>query len=92
MPQKKQDAEEKKARKNLLNATYCITCGATFKKPKSITKGSIFVEFFLWCCFILPGLIYSIWRLTSRYPACPECKSPAIVPANSPIARKALGL
>lgn len=37
---------------------------------------------------IIPALIYSIWRLSSKYKACPECKHPSMIPANSPKGRK----
>jgi hypothetical protein len=61
----------------------CSSCG-TVCYPVKITKGSILIELFLWLCFLFPGLIYSIWRLTSRYNACPCCKSSEIIPLNSP--------
>jgi hypothetical protein len=38
-----------------------------------ITKGSFAIELILWFFLILPGLIYSIWRLSSRRWACPQC-------------------
>lgn len=64
---------------------HCMTCG-TSGLPKVITKGSIFIEIFLWLCLIVPGLIYSIWRLSSRHKACPSCGSPTLVPVASPAA------
>jgi hypothetical protein len=68
---------------------YCTTCG-TFAKPKRIMKGSILTEFVLWCLFLLPGLIYSIWRHTTVTNAgCPACGSSPMVPATSPIALRA---
>ena len=42
-------------------------------KAKKITKGSIGVEILLWLFFIIPGLIYSVWRVSSRYDGCPKC-------------------
>jgi hypothetical protein len=68
---------------------FCTTCGAV-AKPISVTKGSIVIELFLWCCFLLPGLLYSLWRLSSRHTACRVCKGTALVPLDSPVARKAL--
>ena len=50
----------------------CTNCG--YKgKPKLYTKGSIIIEIFLWLLFLLPGLIYSIWRHASRFKGCPKC-------------------
>lgn len=65
----------------------CTACG-TIGYPKKVTKGSFAIELVLWLAFILPGLIYSLWRLTTRYKACPQCRSPYIVPLNSPRGRK----
>jgi hypothetical protein len=60
----------------------CLNCG-TIGKPKSITKGSICIEIILWLLFIIPGLIYSIWRLTTRTKGCPLC-SGKMIPLDSP--------
>ena len=67
----------------------CKTCG-NVGKPKMVTKGSILIEIVLWLCFILPGLIYSIWRFTSKYEACKKCNSTDLVPKDSPIGKKLL--
>lgn len=40
---------------------------------KTYTPGSVFMELFLWLLLLVPGLIYSIWRLTARYFGCPLC-------------------
>ena len=61
----------------------CNECGYVGKSI-SATKGSFLVEVFLWLLFIIPGLIYSMWRLTTRHRACRVCKSPHIIPENSP--------
>jgi hypothetical protein len=67
----------------------CTTCG--FKgKPKRMTKGSFLMEVLLWICFLLPGLIYSIWRLASKYEGCPKCLGAAMIPLDSPMAAKLL--
>jgi hypothetical protein len=67
----------------------CTSCG--YKgKPKKLTKGSILVEIALWFLLIVPGVIYSVWRLASRYEACPQCKSQTMIPLDSPIGKKLL--
>jgi len=64
----------------------CTNCG--FRgKPVRATAGSFIVEVVLWLCFILPGLIYSVWRLTTRKQVCPKCKQPTMIPADSPRGR-----
>lgn len=70
--------------------SVCNACGYV-GYPKKVTKGSILIEFVLWLCLIIPGLIYSIWRMTSRYTACPNCKTPnSMIPTDSPIGKKLL--
>jgi len=64
---------------------HCMTCGME-AEPKTVTKGSLAIEILLWLCFLVPGLIYSIWRLTSRHQACPSCNGTTLVPIDSPAA------
>lgn len=65
---------------------YCMTCGSD-TLPKTTTKGSMGIEIVLWLCFLLPGLIYSIWRLSSRHDACAACGSATLVPIGTPTAQ-----
>lgn len=65
----------------------CTSCGSTVS-PKSHTKGSIWIEIVLWLAFIIPGLIYSIWRLSSKQDVCPVCKKPTLIPLSSPAGQK----
>ncbi len=67
----------------------CSTCG-TIGDPVKVTRGSFWIEVVLWLFFILPGLIYSIWRLTSRYKACPQCRNSTMIPFSSPVTQKML--
>lgn len=61
----------------------CENCGV-IERPRTITRGSIGVEILLWLCFILPGLVYSLWRLSNReHDRCPNCLG-HMVPATSP--------
>jgi hypothetical protein len=61
----------------------CPHCG-TRGSPKQATKGSLGIEIVLWLCLIVPGLIYSIWRLASRYPACPACGQTGMISVYTP--------
>jgi len=65
----------------------CTTCGH-IGASRSTTRGSIFIEIVLWLCFLVPGLIYSIWRITTRTPACESCKSFTVVPLTSPVGKR----
>lgn len=70
---------------------YCPACGTT-SEGQTHTRGSILIEIILWLCFLVPGIIYSIWRLTTRQKVCPACKNPGVIPINSPRARRELGI
>jgi predicted RNA-binding Zn-ribbon protein involved in translation (DUF1610 family) len=61
----------------------CPNCG-TQGEPKSITQGNILIELVLWLCFIIPGVIYSIWRLSSRKEACPACGQTGMIGITTP--------
>lgn len=73
-------------RKNMTDIV-CTACGYV-GKAHSKTPGSTGVELILWICLIVPGLIYSVWRLCGRYPACPVCTNAHIIPRNSPLGMK----
>lgn len=72
-----------------MSKVVCTSCGYV-GNPKSITKGSLLIEMVLWLCFLVPGLIYSIWRLTSRHYGCPSCGQTALIPVDSPMGKKFL--
>tara|TARA_R110001599_G_scaffold86669_2_gene232243 strand:+ start:334 stop:783 length:450 start_codon:yes stop_codon:yes gene_type:complete len=62
---------------------YCVACG-TRSDGKQKARGSTLVELVLWLTFLLPGLIYSVWRLSNKYRACPACGSAELIPIDSP--------
>ena len=68
-------------------AMVCPSCG-TRGEPKTITRGSTLIELILWLCLIVPGLIYSIWRLTTRQKGCPACGAAGMIPVTSPMGKK----
>ncbi|MDI6844923.1 MAG: hypothetical protein QME28_02175 [Candidatus Saccharicenans sp.] len=68
----------------------CTNCGFV-GRPKKYTRGSLVREIILWLLAVVPGIFYSVWRISTRYEGCPECGAPLMIPENSPIARKILG-
>jgi hypothetical protein len=72
-----------------MSEMVCSKCG-TLGDPRRHTKGSILIEIVLWLAFIIPGLIYSLWRLTTRANVCRACGSAELVPATSPVGKKLL--
>jgi hypothetical protein len=61
----------------------CTRCHAV-GLPRNEVRGSFGIEVLLWICFIIPGVLYSFWRLSSKRPVCQTCGSDALVPVNSP--------
>jgi predicted nucleic-acid-binding Zn-ribbon protein len=70
------------------NSKYCPNCG-NVDIPKNAVKGSTGVEILLWIFFIIPGLIYSMWRSSTRHAECSQCGYENIVPLTSPVAIRA---
>lgn len=64
----------------------CGKCG-TVAEPKRFTPGSILIEIVLWLCFLVPGLIYSLWRLSKRRDVCPSCGADELLQLDSPRGR-----
>ena len=67
----------------------CLDCGSRARSVQ-VTQGSTTIELILWVCLIVPGLIYSVWRLTTRKWACPVCGGHHLVPPDSPVGRRTL--
>lgn len=67
----------------------CTVCG-TVGTTKRNMKGSILTELLLWCFFLLPGLIYSIWRHSTVAQVCRNCGNSAVIPLGSPVAQQIL--
>lgn len=70
-------------------ALICTACGAR-AGTRSATRGSILIEILLWLALLIPGLIYSLWRLTTRRQVCRACGSPDLIPIASPRGRQLL--
>ncbi|RFC35604.1 MAG: hypothetical protein DID92_2727743986 [Candidatus Nitrotoga sp. SPKER] len=70
-----------------MSQSLCTSCGY-IGETKIATKGSTDTEIILWFCFLIPGLIYSIWRFRSRYEECPMCDQATIIRADSPQAQQ----
>lgn len=66
----------------------CTTCGAQTDEPRSKTKGSFVIEVVLWLAFVIPGLLYSLWRQSTRQKVCPACGNATLILANTPDGRK----
>jgi len=59
-------------------------------KPNKGVRGYFVIEILLYILMILPGILYTLWRITGgREKTCPTCGGHAFVPIDSP-AGKAL--
>jgi hypothetical protein len=65
----------------------CRSCG-TVNNGRLVTRGSFVIEIILWICFLLPGLVYSIWRYNTQFTACNACGGKEMIPVDSPIGRQ----
>jgi len=52
--------------------------------PKSFVRGSFLIEVVLWLAACLPGLIYTLWRLSTRGQCCGQCGALELIPVGSP--------
>jgi DNA-directed RNA polymerase subunit M/transcription elongation factor TFIIS len=81
------EVKKEKAKQVLLKAmkysSICSSCGE-LDSSKTVTHGSIFIEILLWLCFIIPGLIYSLWRHTTKHKACSSCGGNELLKLTSP--------
>lgn len=56
----------------------CPNCG--YEGPsKLLVKGSGGVELVLWLFLIVPGLVYSAWRMSNKVKICPDCLNEKVV-------------
>lgn len=66
----------------------CRHCG-TAQRGQSALPGSGWIELVLWLCWVVPGLIYSIWRRGGK-PACTSCGSRDLVDESTPVGKQLL--
>jgi hypothetical protein len=62
------------------NEMYCTSCNNQTTEPK--IRGLGWIEVILWLCYIIPGLIYSIWRRSGEPSVCPVCNKETLIPAS----------
>lgn len=79
----------KMTKQYVMTRYICDNCGHV-GSPFYERKGNPAIEVLLWLFFLIPGLIYSVWRSSSRYPVCPKCQSPHMIPGDAPKGKKML--
>lgn len=64
----------------------CKACGTLNTEGEGL-PGSGWIELVLYVCYIVPGIIYSIWRRTKKNAACVACSSRDLVQIGTPIGK-----
>lgn len=65
----------------------CKQCGTAYR-GEHVLPGSGWIEFILYFAYVFPGIIYSIWRRSTRRPTCAACGSRDMVGVQTPIGQK----
>ncbi|MCX2863732.1 hypothetical protein OOZ63_18035 [Paucibacter sp. PLA-PC-4] len=67
----------------------CKQCGTLHDGSHNL-PGNGWIEFVLWLAWLVPGLIYSIWRRSKKKPACRSCGNRELIAVESPVGSKLL--
>lgn len=60
---------------------YCTNCQT--RPSHAVLKGNGWIEFVLYLFYILPGVVYSIWRRSGPQNGCPTCGKATLIPAEA---------
>lgn len=72
--------------KLILPTRICANCGTASAVPDM--PGNGWIEAVLWLCYMIPGLIYSIWRRSKKSTVCVACGSKNTVPLSTPAGKR----
>src|SRR4030067_3100668 len=67
----------------------CARCGY-LGEARMLERGGTLLELFLWLLGFVPGLIYNLWRFSTRRSVCAVCESDSLVPLHSARGRELL--
>ena len=65
----------------------CQNCGQAGVAEKTL-KGHFLITLILLLCYVLPGIVYMIWRRTGLKNRCAKCHSENLVPEGSAVGRE----
>lgn len=65
----------------------CKNCGTAHRGEHTL-PGNGWIELVLWLAYIVPGLIYSIWRRSRQRPTCAACGSRDLVDTSTPVGQR----
>jgi hypothetical protein len=67
-----------------MHRLVCTHCGTA---DRTRLPGSGWIELVLYLFYIVPGVIYSIWRRTGS-PACAACGQRSLISAQTPVGQR----
>ena len=73
---------------DLTKKYVCMECSCQ-RDPIWVKRGWLIVEIVMWLLYVLPGVIYSIWRRVRKQQVCPNCLNPTMVLTTSSRVMKA---
>ena len=62
----------------------CTHCGHRALRRAPTHRDRNLWHGILWACFLLPGLLHTMWHLLSN-PRCPTCGEPTLIPRDTPV-------
>jgi len=65
----------------------CTACGYQTVRADRVMPGNGWLTATLLFFFVVPGIVYWVWRHTSKEDRCPLCGRASVIPAESPIGR-----
>lgn len=66
---------------------YVCTVCHTVSDGAGPRRGWITLEIFLWCCGLVPGLLYSAWRGWPSSKRCGSCGASSMIPVSTPLGK-----
>gem|GEM_PF-4856210 len=68
----------------------CPRCGAVGNRPATICPGSSLVQILFFFLGLVPGIIYTMWRVAATYQGCGRCGSNILIHTKSPMGQRLL--
>lgn len=68
----------------------CTSCGQETVRPDRVKPGTGWLTATLLCLFVVPGVVYWVWRTAMKEDRCPMCRRATLIPSASPIGRAIL--
>jgi hypothetical protein len=65
----------------------CSNCGS-LNSDTTKEDGSTLITIILLICYIIPGIIYFLWRGSTKRIICKNCKNSTIIDAKTPLGKE----